>query len=101
MDEGDAVLCQLFDEDITADTVQETKRHIMAAIEIEQEANASLSWKLFLTMGFIDNTKLKVVRRLVICFWIPILGRENTTNINNVLIHLLTYALRWGRGVAG
>lgn len=47
----------------------------MAAIEVELEANASLPWKQFLGLGFIDHAKLKIVRRLVICFWLPVVSR--------------------------
>lgn len=72
--EGDAVLCQLIDKDMDDPHFQDTKKDIMIAIEIETEANQSLHWKQFLTMGFVDHTELKIIRRLVICFWIPFLG---------------------------
>lgn len=71
LDEGDAALCRLYDEDLSSEAVSETKRQIMTAIEIELEANASISCRQFLTMGFVDQTRLKIIRRLVICFWLP------------------------------
>ena len=46
----------------------------MTAIEVELEASASINWKQFLTMGFVDHTELKIIRRLVMCFWIPMFG---------------------------
>ena len=76
IDEGDAALAQLADEDIDSPSVQETKKHIMTAIEIEGEANASINWKMFLTFGIIDETQLKTIRRLMICFWLPMVSTE-------------------------
>lgn len=72
--EGDAVLCQLNDADMENPHVRETKKQILTAIEIEKQASQSLKLKDFLTMGFVDRTELKIIRRLVICFWIPMLG---------------------------
>ena len=72
--EGDAVLCQLNDADMDNEHVRNTKKHIMTAIEIEKEANESLRLSDFLTLGFTDHTELKIIRRLVICFWVPMLG---------------------------
>lgn len=46
----------------------------MTAIEIELEANESISWSQFLTFGLVDTTKLKIIRRLCICFWLPMVG---------------------------
>ena len=69
--EGDAALAQLNDANVSSEAVQETKRHIMTAIEIEKEADASLHWYQFLGLGIVDNTKLKIIRRLMICFWLP------------------------------
>lgn len=74
IDEGDATLSLLYDEPIESENVQNTKMHIMTAIEIEREANASLNWKQFLTMGVVDHTELKIIRRLVMCFWLPMIG---------------------------
>ncbi len=68
-EEGDAVLAQLNDTDVTSEKVQFTRREIMAAIEAELEANASLRWTDFLTLGFVDKTKMKIVRRICMCFW--------------------------------
>lgn len=45
----------------------------MLAIEAEMEASSSLHWKQFLTMGIIDRTPMKIVRRLCICFWLPMI----------------------------
>lgn len=72
--EGDATLSQLYDEPVDSEAVQETRRGIMANIEVELEANASLSWQQFLAMGFVDHTSLKIIRRLIICFWIPMVS---------------------------
>ncbi|KAK5732534.1 hypothetical protein LTR17_010473 [Elasticomyces elasticus] len=94
-DEGDAALAQLNDSEVHSEKVQNTRREILAAIEAELEANASLNWKQFVTMGeniktegrpgrvacanypplpgFTDHTRLKVVRRLVMCFWLPMI----------------------------
>lgn len=76
IEEGDAALSQLNDEDINSEAVQETKNQIMNAINIELEANESISWQQFLTMGFVDTTRLKIVRRLIICFWLPMVSSE-------------------------
>ena len=72
--EGDAVLCQLNDAGLDDPHVAETKKAIMTAIAIELEANQSIRWKDFLTMGVVDHTELKIIRRLILCFWIPMLG---------------------------
>ncbi|KAK3707109.1 hypothetical protein LTR37_012278 [Vermiconidia calcicola] len=72
-EEGDAVLAQLNDDTVESERVQFTRREIMAAIEAELEANASLNWKDFLTMGIVDNTRMKIVRRICICFWLPMI----------------------------
>lgn len=72
--EGDATLARLNNTDINDPFVQETKDRILKVIEIETEASESLHWKQFLTMGIVDHTRLKVYRRLVICFWLPMLG---------------------------
>lgn len=72
--EGDAALSQLNDADVSSEAVQNTKKHIMTAIEIEVEANASLHWYQFLGLGIVDNTKLKTIRRLMICFWLPMVS---------------------------
>lgn len=72
-DEGDAVLVQLYDEPIESERLQYTRREIMAAIESELEASASLHWKDFLTMGIVDKTRMKIIRRICICFWLPMI----------------------------
>ncbi|KAH7062891.1 MFS transporter [Paraphoma chrysanthemicola] len=72
-EEGDAVLAQLNDTPIDSDKVQNTRREILAAIEAELEANSSLHWKQFLTMGIVDNTRMKIIRRLCMCFWLPMI----------------------------
>ncbi|ETN41003.1 uncharacterized protein HMPREF1541_02935 [Cyphellophora europaea CBS 101466] len=72
--EGDAALSRLYDQDLDADSVQATKRSIMTAIEIETEANETIRWYQFLGMGFVDHTRLRIIRRLVMCFWLPMLG---------------------------
>ncbi|OAA65316.1 MFS transporter [Niveomyces insectorum RCEF 264] len=74
IEKGDAALSQLYDEEVDSAAVQNTKRSIMAAIEIELEANTGIPWSQFLTLGIVDTTKIKVVRRLVICFCLPLLG---------------------------
>jgi hypothetical protein len=45
----------------------------LAAIEAELEANSNLHWKQFLTMGIVDKTRMKIVRRLCMCFWLPMI----------------------------
>ncbi|KAF2650403.1 MFS transporter [Lophiostoma macrostomum CBS 122681] len=72
-EEGDAILARLNDTDIDSEKVQQTRREILAAIEAELEANSSLHWKQFLTMGIVDNTRMKIIRRLSMCFWLPMI----------------------------
>jgi hypothetical protein len=72
-EEGDAVLAQLNDTEVESEKVQFTRCEIMAAIEAELEANASLQWKDFLTMGIVDKTRMKIVRRICMCFWLPMI----------------------------
>ncbi|KAF2727734.1 hypothetical protein EJ04DRAFT_557195 [Polyplosphaeria fusca] len=72
-DEGDAVLARLNDAPVDSERVQETRREIMLAIESELEANSSLHWKDFLTMGIVDRTRMKIIRRLCMCFWLPMI----------------------------
>ncbi|KAL1889952.1 hypothetical protein Sste5346_008530 [Sporothrix stenoceras] len=72
MDEGDEALVRLVDGDGVADVkVQTIKREILLSIQSELEANASLRWTQFLTLGVVDHSPLKIVRRLNICFWLP------------------------------
>ncbi|KAK4569393.1 hypothetical protein LTR86_003156 [Recurvomyces mirabilis] len=72
-EEGDATLAQLNDADVSSEKVQRTRQEILASIEAELEANASLNWKPFLTMGIVDKTRLKIIRRLSMCFWLPMI----------------------------
>jgi hypothetical protein len=72
-EEGDAILARLNDTEISSENVQQTRREILANIESELEANSSLHWKQFLTMGIVDNTRMKIVRRLCMCFWLPMI----------------------------
>ena len=72
--EGDTTLARLNNTDVIDPFVQETKNRILKVIEIDTEASKSLHWKQFLTMGVVDHTRLKVYQRLVICFWLPMLG---------------------------
>lgn len=70
--EGDAVLTRLHDATSIEDPlVQNTKQEILLAIETELEASSSLHWQQFITSGIIDNSPLKIPRRLCICFWLP------------------------------
>ena len=73
LDEADAALCQLCDAPLESEKVQHTKREILAVIEAELEASQSLHWKQFLTSGIIDRTPMKIIRRLCICFWLPMI----------------------------
>ncbi|KUJ12466.1 MFS transporter [Mollisia scopiformis] len=73
LEEGDAVLARLNDLPVSSPEVQQTRQEIMLAIEAELEATASLHWKQFLTMGITDRTPMKIVRRLCICFWLPMI----------------------------
>lgn len=68
---GEDALCRLTGLTIEDAKVQETKREIFLAMEAEEEAKASLRWTQFATMGITDKTPLRIVRRLVICFWLP------------------------------
>jgi hypothetical protein len=70
IEEGDSVLCRLHDKPLDDPQVQETKREILAAMESELEANKSLRWTQFLTMGIVDRSPLRIARRLSMCFWI-------------------------------
>jgi hypothetical protein len=72
-DEGDAVLARLNDVPVDSPIVQETKREILLAIEVELEANSSIHWTQFLTMGIIDRTPMRSIRRICICFWLPMI----------------------------
>jgi MFS family permease len=72
-EEGDEVLARLNDSEIGSEKVQQTRREILASIEAELEANASLSWRQFLTMGIVDKTRMKIIRRLCMCFWLPMI----------------------------
>lgn len=72
-DEGDAVLCRLYDLPLESQIVQRTKLEILAAIDAELEANNSLHWKQFLTLGIVDKTELRIVRRISLCFWLPVI----------------------------
>jgi hypothetical protein len=67
------VLALLNDTPVDSEKVQNTRREILAAIEAELEANSSLHWKQFLTMGIVDNTRMKIIRRLCMCFWLPMI----------------------------
>lgn len=71
--EGDEALSRLNDAPIDSEKVQITKREILLAIEAEDEAKSSLHWKMFLTSGIIDRTPMKIIRRLCICFWLPMI----------------------------
>ena len=72
-EEGDEILVQLYEEPLESERVQYTKREIMANIESELEASASLRWTDFLTMGIVDKTRMKIIRRICICFWLPMI----------------------------
>ena len=67
------MLCQLYDADIDSPKVQTSKKEILLAIESELEARASLHWKQFPSMGIVDKIKLKIVRRLCMCFWLTMI----------------------------
>ena len=86
-EEGDATLAQLYDEDVNSAAVQETKRHILTAIEIELEANSMIRLRDFLALGVVDKTKLKIIRRLMICFWLPMVSQttlpQRITHVRN------------------
>ncbi|KAL2393150.1 MFS-type transporter oryC [Exophiala dermatitidis] len=71
--EGDAALMRLHDAPLDSPKVQATKNEILMTIEAEDEASSSLHWKLFLTSGIIDRTPMKIIRRLCICFWLPMI----------------------------
>lgn len=68
---GDDTLCRLADCPLEDPKIQQAKREIFLAMEAEEEAKHSLRWTQFATMGITDKTPLRIVRRLVICFWLP------------------------------
>ena len=72
-EEGDAVLAKLNDLDIDSEKVPQARRDILTSIEAELEANASLKWKHFLAMGIVDKTRIKIIRRLCMCLWLPMI----------------------------
>lgn len=72
-DEGDAILARLNDTPLDSPQVQQIRQEILLTIEAELEATSSLNWKQFLTMGVTDKSDLKIVRRLCICFWLPMI----------------------------
>lgn len=72
-EEADAVLAQLYDCAIDSEKIQQTRREVLLSIDAELEANARLSWKPFLTMGIVDKTRMKTIRRLCMCFWLPMI----------------------------
>lgn len=59
------MLAKLNDADVELEKVQHIRREISVSIEAELEANASLHWKQFLTMGFVDNTRMKIIREVM------------------------------------
>ncbi|KIW98367.1 uncharacterized protein Z519_00027 [Cladophialophora bantiana CBS 173.52] len=71
--EGDDALERLNDAPIDSEQVQRIKREILIAIEAEEEAKSSLHWKAFTSSGIIDRTPMKIIRRLCICFWLPMI----------------------------
>lgn len=73
VEEADEILARLNDAPIESEKVQQTKREIFAVIDQELEAAHSLHWSQFLTSGIIDRTPIKIIRRLCICFWLPMI----------------------------
>ncbi|QDS68611.1 hypothetical protein FKW77_001242 [Venturia effusa] len=71
--QSDIALSQLNDLPVDSEKVQQIRRDIMLAIEMELEADSSLNWKQFLALGVVDKTELKIVRRIMICFWLPMI----------------------------
>ena len=67
-EEGDATLAQLADSEVDSDVVQRARQEILAVIEVELEASASLRWTDFLSMGIYDKRKMKIIRRFVDLF---------------------------------
>ena len=65
------MLARLNDLPVESPQVQQSRQEILLAIEAELEPNASLHWKQFLTLGIIDRTPMKIIRRLCIYFWLP------------------------------
>lgn len=92
------MLTRLNDTTIDDPRVAKTKSEIMIAIEAELEASSSLHWKQFITMGITDHTSLRIVRRLSICFWIPMLQEWMACSLlayygNLLSLHILAYSL--------
>jgi hypothetical protein len=72
-EEGDAILARLNDAPASSERVQQTRREILAAIEAETEASPSIHWKQFLGLGFVHKTGMNIIRRLCLCFWLPMI----------------------------
>jgi hypothetical protein len=73
IEEADDALCRLNDAPLDSEQVQRMRREIFAVIDAELEAAESLHWTQFLTSGIIDRTPMKIIRRLCICFWLPMI----------------------------
>lgn len=71
--EGDDALERLSDLPLSHEKVQGIKQSILLTIQAELEATSSLKLKQFATMGIVDHTPMKVIRRLCICFWLPVI----------------------------
>jgi len=74
------VLCQLNGKGLEDPLVQQTKREIYQAIEIELAAKKSIQWSQFLTFGLFDKSPQRIVKRLSMCFWITFLRQWSGIN---------------------
>ena len=72
-DEADATLCQLTHAPLESEKVQKSKREILAVIEAKLETAQSLRWMQFVAAGIVDRTPMKIIRKLCICFWLPMI----------------------------
>ena len=63
--EGDDMLERLNDAAVESEQVQGINREIMMAIDAGQAAS-NLRWKLLLTSGIVDTTRMKITRRLCV-----------------------------------
>lgn len=64
------MLARLNNAPVDSPQVQQTRLKILTAIEAELEANAR---KQFITLGIVDQTPVRIIRRLSICFWMPMI----------------------------
>ena len=91
--DGDTAIEHLNDAPIGLEKIQTTKRKILLAMEAEDKAKSSLHWKMFLTSGIVDRTPMKILRRLCICFWLPMIREWMGLSLRTYYSMLSTHIL--------